>query len=535
MRINCIPCRKDLHDQCTHNECLCEIETKHNTKREIEFCDIVDSIWPGVGYSGKGFSDKEIEEWDEVSRNTPEPSLEKLSTKYYKGMFQGIDKIDNVAYEVQQKNKFRTTKQTDEILQYDGKIYNFSLAESTIKEETEKLIPNCNTKDRNEVINKIKAQTYTDIEKFDTDPNLITLSNGILNLDTLEIKNHTHKHLSRILFPVEYNTPEFEINDETIFEDIEKNLKDTLFWKFLKNSFTVNGKFRKDDFETVLEIMASPIIKRQIDEKATIFLGNGENGKSVCMDYIKSIYGIHNISRVSLQQIEEDKFLVAELSGMVLNIFTDLESNELRHASKIKAIITNEGISAQKKHQQPFVLYPFCKLIFSCNRFPKVYDQSHAFFRRWIIVIWERNFENDPERIEYLKEKLDANQEEKNLVFSCLVHLAKRLSKNGKYTHNKDAKTIQKLWNANADPIEDFVINYTMYDELNKNKRETHTFYKEIQLSKGQTPLGIGQFNKIFSEYYDEDRTNRERVWRNIEFKRPIQTNLKDYDDKDKE
>ena len=533
MRINCIPCRKDLHDQCTHDNCLCEIETEHNTKRQIEFCDIVNSIYPGVEFTDKKITNSDINDWNEGVNNIPEPSLEKSSPKYYKGMYQGLDKIDNVAYEVQQKNKFRTLKLTDEILQYDGKIYNFSLAESTIKEETEKLIPNCNTKDRNEVINKIKAQTYTDIEKFDTDPNSITLPNGILNLDTLEIKNHTHEHLSRILFPVEYNTPKFEINNETIFEDIEKNLKDTLFWKFLKNSFTVDGKFRKEDFEMVLEIMASPIIKRQIDEKATMFLGNGENGKSVCMDYITSIYGKDNISRVSLQQIAEDKFLVAELSGKAINIFTDLESNELRHASKIKAIITNEGISAQKKHKQPFVLYPICKLIFSCNRFPKVYDQSHAFFRRWNIVLWERNFENDPEKIEYLSEKLNSNQEEKNLVFSCLVHLAKRLGKNGKYTHDKDAKTIQSLWNENADPIDDFATNYTMYDELNKNKREMHKFYKKISLSKGQTPLSMGQFSKAFAEYYDEDRTNHERVWLNVAFKEPIQTILKDYDDKE--
>ena len=465
--------------------------------------------------------------WNDVAKNTHEP-------KYYKGMFDGQDKIDNVAYSIQEVRKFRTIKQTDEILQYDGKIYNFSLAESTIKEETEKLIPNCTTSNRNEVINKIKAKTYTDNEKFDTDLNLITLPNGILDLDTLEIKNHTHEHLSRILFPVEYNSPVTVINDETIFEDIEKNLKDTLFWKFLKKSFTVNGKFRKEDFETVLEVMASPIIKRHIDEKATMFLGNGENGKSVCLDYIKSIYGKDNISRNSLQQIAEDKFLVAELSGMSINIFTDLESGELRHAGKIKAIITGEGIMAQKKHKQPFVLYPFCKLIFSCNRFPKVYDQSHAFFRRWIIVIWERNFENDPERIEYLSEKLNSNQEEKNLVFSCLIHLAKRLSKNGKYTHNKDAKTIQKLWNENADPIDDFVTNYTMYDESNnETKRDTHSFYKEILLSKGQTPLGMGQFSKAMAEYYDEDRTNHERVWLNIAFKEPIQTNLKDYDEKE--
>ena len=70
-----------------------------------------------------------------------------------------------------------------------------------------------------------------------------------------------------------------------------------------------------------------------------------------------------------------------------------------------------------------------------------------------------------------------------------------------------------------------------------KTKRETYQFYKRILLEKGETPLGMGQFSKAFSEYRDEDRIKdestegkTERVWLNIEFKEPIQTTLKKSD-----
>lgn len=440
-------------------------------------------------------------------------------------IFDGEDKINNVATELQKNYQFVTLRKTEEILLYNGKIYDSVQAETIIKEETEKLIPNCTTNHRNEVVNKIKAQTYTDLEKFDSDPNLITLENGILNLETLELKPHTPDHLSRVLLPVEYDKPKSD--------DIEENLKDTLFWKFLTSSFTVDGKFRKEDFDTIIEIIASPIVKRHIDEKAFMFLGQGENGKSVCLGYIESIIGKNNVSSITLQDISDDKFMRANLAGKSANIFSDLEQNELKHTGKIKAITSNEGIEVQKKHQQGFTLYPFCKLMFSCNRFPKVYDQTQGFFRRWIIVKWDRNFENDPERIEYLREKLASNQEEKNLVFSCLVSIANRLNKIGKFTHSKDWKTIQREWNANADPIDDFVTNYIKDSETNKTKRETYQFYKEIMLSKGETPLGIGQFSKAFEEYHDQDRINggkTERVWLNIDFRIPVQTIMKEHD-----
>lgn len=440
--------------------------------------------------------------------------------------------IDLIAKDIKEKYSFVTIRATNEILSYNGKIYSKSEAESTIKTETENRINDCTTHDRNEVVNKIKAQTGANLDEFDEDSNLVTLVNGILNLETLEVTNHNPKYLSRVLLPVEFTEPINQINDETIIADIEENLKDTLFWKFLKRSFTVDGQFRKDDFETVLEIMASPIIKRHIDEKAFMFLGQGENGKSVCLDYVKSLIGKDNISRVTLQQIAEDKFMVAQLAGKSANIFTDLENGDLRYAGKIKAITSGEGLEAQEKYMKPFVLDPFCKLMFSCNRFPKVYDQSHAFFRRWMIVKWERNFENDPERIEYLREKLASNQEEKNLVFSCLVYLARKLNRVGKFAHTKDSSIIQKEWNENADPLDDFVTNYVVDSETNKSKREVHQFYKRIMLSKGENPLGMGQFSKAFGQYYEEEKTKHERVWINIDFKEPVQTNMKDYEDR---
>jgi P4 family phage/plasmid primase-like protien len=451
--------------------------------------------------------------------------------------FEGKDRITNVAKELQKNYKFVTLRKTDEILLWTGKIYDNLQAETVIKEETEKLITNCTEHDRREVISKIKAQTYVDLENFDSDPNLITLENGILSIDTRIMETPNPEHLSRILFPVKYHEPEFEINDDTIFADIEKNLENTLFWKSLKTCFTIDGKFIQDDFETVLEIIASVFVKKHIDSKAFMFLGNGENGKSVYLGYIESLIGKNNVSRIPLQEISSDRFASAELDGKSANIFTDLERNELRDTGKIKAITDGEGLQVQKKHGHPFTLYPFVKLMFSCNKFPKVFDQSQGFFRRWKIVRWSRNFENDPERIKYLREKLADNQQEKNLVFSCLIRIANKLNKTGKFTHSQSWKQIQVEWNANADPIDDFDANYIIDSDNHKSKIETHRFYKEIAISKQEVPLGMGQFSKAFGNYHEEDRiinksTGRlERVWLNIDFKRPKQITLKEMDD----
>ena len=62
---------------------------------------------------------------------------------YDKTKFEGDEKITNVALHLQRNNKFVTLRKTEEVLLYDGKIYDNLQAKTIIKEETEKLIPNC--------------------------------------------------------------------------------------------------------------------------------------------------------------------------------------------------------------------------------------------------------------------------------------------------------------------------------------------------------------------------------------------------------
>ena len=443
------------------------------------------------------------------------------------------DIIDLVSSKIMNEKDIITNRQNNELLIHTGKIYKQSASsENIIKERSEQLITECSTHESNEVLNKIKRKTGKDLEQFDQDSNLISINSGILDIRTLNETSHTPKHLSAVLIPVEYTKPEYQINDETIFEDIEKNLKDTLFWDFLKTSFTIDGDFRRGDFESILEIVASFFIKQQIDEKAFMFLGRGENGKSVLTEYIINMLGLDNVEKISLQELADDKFMCAKLVGKMANIFSDLNDNSFYDTGKFKNIMSGEGIEVQHKYGQPFILKPFCNLLFSANRFPKVEDQGQGFFRRWIIVKWRRNFENDPKRDEHLKSKLRDNQEEKNLVFSSLIHLSRLLLKRGKFTHSKTWQSTQEEWNANADPLSNFMDNCIIDSDGDRGVRETYRFYKQIMTSKQERPLGIAQFGKAFKEYYDQEVVKKdgraERVWKYIDLKEP---KIGDYDE----
>ena len=490
MKRGCAACLDDNHDGCYSDDCPCLLETNH----------------------GRIMYDSSVETGEII----------------FKAKHSDSERIDLVATSLIAKYNFVTAIQSDKIYLFTGKIYENEKAKSIIKEETEKRIVECTERDTLEVIAKIKRKTYKDLEEFDSDPNLLTLENGIFDLRTMKLRTHTSSNLSKILIPCNYVEP--------TTNEIDCNLQHTLYWKFLESSFTVNGKLDEESLKTVLEIHASVFIKKPIDERAFIMWGEGENGKSVLLDYISFMLGKDNISNIPLQELTADRFAVANLDGKHANIFSDLEKNEFKHTSKFRALASGEPVHAQFKNKQGFNLHPFSSLIFSTNRFPKVYDENkQGFFRRWIIVKWQRNFENDPQRGSKLKEILLSNPTDRDTVFSNLIHISKRLYDSNKFTYSKTWKENQKTWNENADPVKNFIESYTLeVENHNESKRETHDFYKEICDKLGETPLGMKQFSLAMSEYYDESKSNGSRTWNHMKLKRPVQEKLQESDTESK-
>ena len=512
---------KDEHFICKHckkyggwleTHDVCEANYINNFRQTDCQCDNIGHGWNVT--SNNTLSDEDFQEYYDVNNALPEPTLEKLDERFSDVRHQDPDRIDLITARSIKKHNWETERESGVILFWNGKIYDSKNAISIIKEETEEQIRECNRADKLEVIDKIKSLTYTEISDFDSDPNIMTLENGVFNITTQQRTDHTPTNLSKVLIPCRF------------IEGVT-DISETKFWKYLISTCTVNGKLDEDMSDDILELMASCFVKRQIDEKSFILLGNGDNGKSVLLLYLNSMLGKDNVSNISLQTLADDKFQVASLDGKMANIFTDIEEHELKKTGIIKAISSGEPVSVRHLYGEPFDMYPYAKLIFSCNRFPKVYDQSDGFFRRWIIIEFKRKFAlGDPDRIEGLKYLLMNDQAEKDLVFSYLMLIAKKLLRTGKFQYSLSYNQIRKLWNANADPLNDFVENYIKDGTSWKGKRETYVFYKNVMLDNGLLPLNYRAFNKAFSEYFDENHSGSVRSWLNIDFKVPKQEKM---------
>lgn len=495
-------------------------------------------------------SNVEVERWVNDAHSQFQKNLKDPEQKYFrpsddngngndgkgsrKGKNNPKDLIEVTATTIQKTHHFKCLRDSDDLLWYNSKVYQPNIAEPLIKEECEKWIENCNTAARYEVINKIKAINYEDRENFDSDPDTITVDNCILSLKTLECKDHSPSNLSCVMLPVSYNP--IPSNVKSIDVDFVLSfLQDTLFLKYLTSCFTINNKLDGAQFFTVLEVMASCLIKKQFD-KAFMFIGSGSNGKSVLLDYIESILGKDNVSNITIHDIELERFSKAELFGKMANVFADIESNELRKTGNLKVIISGDSITAEKKHRHPFKFKPYTKLIFSANRFPYVHDQSDGFFRRFVIVEWKRQFlgeEKDPK----LRVELTKNKEEKDKVFSLLVLIARNLSQRGRFKYEDNIEKLRDQWNQHSDPIIQF-INEIVEEKEDSivSKREAYSRYCDFCIENEIPYVTIKKFGMIFGEYYEteqrKDKTGiNKKFWIDIKLRPPhVQERLRDFD-----
>ena len=441
------------------------------------------------------------------------------------------DEIGTVADKLLEEFHFKTYKDTDQLLIWDGKIYNDLVAESVVRERCETEIEECTAHKCAEVIAKIKRRSYVMRDLFNYYPcqeclgegidkdqnmcqlctgkgkfNIVTLENGILNIDTMNFMEHNHKNLATFYIPIKWDdTPLGHTDIE--YEQLETLLKDTKFLKYVKDCFTIDGKFDGDaqrNVFTAFESMALILLKNNSIQKSVMYIGGGSNGKSVMLEYIDSMFGKLNITHIPIQEIAEGGFVLARLDGKLANIFADIESTELRKSGKLKQIIGGEGIEVQRKYSDPYTMYPRAKFIFSANRFPRSYDQTDGFFRRFVVLQWKRKFTDDIKDTGLL-ERLVQDKTEVSKVFKVLVQLAKNMDQRGDFKFTKPINEIRDTWNELADPILMY-IQERLEDAGGSicTKREVYEDYVQFARGHEMVPLRIGAFGTEFRNYYEE-------------------------------
>ncbi len=113
--------------------------------------------------------------------------------------------IQQLAKKITSGNIFRTTTDNEELFWYDGNGLYLSGQEWRIKSECQQIQPKIKTNDVQEVINHIKRRTFIDRSIFDSNPEILNLQNGLLNIHTMTLTHHSPDQYSITQLPVKFN------------------------------------------------------------------------------------------------------------------------------------------------------------------------------------------------------------------------------------------------------------------------------------------------------------------------------------------
>ena len=391
------------------------------------------------------------------------------------------DMVTNLTEQVMTEYSLKTMRDNEEIYYYDintGVYHRFG--DRVIKEYVEILHPSIKTFQVNETILKIKRRTYVDRDQFDNNPDIINVQNWLLNIWTCELKDHSPDYLSIVQLPLVYNP-------KSRCPNIGRYLAEVL---------------HLEDVLTALEIIGYNLYRTAIYEKAVMLHGNGDNGKGVFIKLLEAFVGRENCSHVPLQELDNDRFSSADLFGKLVNTFADLKSQKLLATGYFKTLVSGDSVRAQEKYGKPFSYRNCAKLIFSTNKIPDSDDKSYAYYKRWLILSFEKVFQGITKDTSLIN-KLTTSDKLSGLLNLALISL-RQLRKDGGFKEISVEK-VRKEYEYYANTVKAFLEEKCVIDltspEYSIPTIYLYNEYENFCQQKQVRPLDMNVFVSKLKEY----------------------------------
>lgn len=332
-----------------------------------------------------------------------------------------------------------------------------------------------------EIIGHLKGITYVSENVFDTEPERISLKNGIINITTGEFEDNTPEFLTLVQLPVEYDPNAECPRWEQFLQEVMIPRGEELT---LENSAKIN---------TLQEFAGYCLYRACPFDKAVMLAGEGSNGKSVFLDLLTELLGRSNVSNIPIQSFESREYALSSMLGKLANIHADLSDKSLRDSGLFKQVVSGEQLHINIKYKNPINSVIYAKQLYSANKVPKTSDYTRAFFRRWLIFDFPNRFEGN-EKDTKLKQKL---KEELPGIFNWAMAGLKRLLENQCFSWEPSVEEMELTYQLMSDPVASFVNECLEQDsEAVVTKEEMYNAFLSYAKSRRMTIVSNSVFAK---------------------------------------
>ncbi len=321
-----------------------------------------------------------------------------------------------------------------------------------------------------EVVKLLEVETAIEPDAVQRSGRIINLKNGLLDLDK-DLLPHSPDFISTSQIPITF----------------DPNAECPTWLRCLDEWFPNEPKV----VELLQEWFGYCLVPDTRQHKALIMLGEGANGKSVCCDVLKSLVGDENVSAVSINSLSRT-FALAELHGKLLNLSVEAEVKSTIEEGNFKQIVAGDPIQAERKFKDPFVFHPFARFTIATNNLFHVDDKSEGFYRRLLIVRFERTFA-EGEQDRELSAKLQA---ELPGIFNWAHVGLKHLEERGRFQIPKRVQEEVAEYRRHNNPVMNWADDYCELDpDAWTPFKELYQLYRGWADDNGHRPMASNKFS----------------------------------------
>jgi putative DNA primase/helicase len=229
---------------------------------------------------------------------------------------------------------------------------------------------------------------------------------------------------------------------------------------------------------------------------ATVLLGKGSNGKGVLCQVVQASMPPGSVCAIPPQDFGQE-YRRARIAGKLLNVVSELPEREILDCESIKAMISGDLLTGREIRQSPFDFCSMAAHLLACNRLPNSADHTPGFWRRFVVITFNRVFEGEAKNPDLAEEIMAA---ELPAIVSWFLAGAQRVLGHGRYTIPDSAVEAVANWKKDADVVQRFVDECCTRLELEDKPSEgtraaiLYTSFKRWALENGNRPMASNVF-----------------------------------------
>jgi len=355
----------------------------------------------------------------ECRRDTQEPLMRMWDPKpccYGSFTDEEEEKIEpqRVANDIAANYLFITDRLTQTVYRYNDKKYTWTDdGEIYLQEILVEILANHNGESKyKNILHCLKSVTYEEIENS---KQLAACENGLLDVRRNILTDFT---------PNEFVTSKLTVS-------YKPDAKYPIWEKFI-------DQVCPEDKDALQELAGYCLLRDYPIHIIFWLLGIGRNGKGVFTRTLEGMLGQENCSSIPLDQLDgKHRFALARLRRSLLNISSEPRTDKILQTELLKSVTGQDTIGGEHKGKQEEVRFrSSAKMVVVGNRYPKVTDNTVAFWGRLVLIDFPNQFVGK-DQIQNLEKKWLDDPEEKSGILNWMLEGLHRLLSNRGFTTSK--------------------------------------------------------------------------------------------------